>query len=198
VFLPSTETAPEPLYRAYSMASPPSSPQRLVIMVRRDPGGVVSPYLCDKLHQGQELTVRGPFGDFRLHESTRKVLFIAGGSGLAPIWSMLSTMRENAQDRVTTLYFSARSKRDLFFLDKFYALQSALPFRFIPVLSDPAAGEAWDGEPGGIATVLNRRLDSLEDHEAYLCGSAGMIDACVNVLKAKGLPDELIFFDKFL
>jgi Na+-transporting NADH:ubiquinone oxidoreductase subunit F len=202
VFLPGTESAPEPLYRAYSMASTPSTPQRLMLMVRRNPDGVVSPYLCDRLRQGEELAIRGPFGDFCLHDSTREVLFIAGGSGLAPIRSMLLTMAEKAREglpiRTATLYFSGRSRRDLFLMDELSALAGALKVRFIPCLSNPLPDEPWDGERGGMPAVLDRRLDRMDNHEAYLCGSAGMIDACVKVLLSKGLAEELIFFDKFL
>ncbi len=207
LFLPGTETAPEPLYRAYSMASSPSSPGRLVLWVRRDPGGVVSPYICDSLKVGEELAIRGPFGDFRLHESPRETLFVAGGSGLAPIRSMLLEMAEKTTQaasgqapvsRRTTLYFSGRSRRDLFLMEELRALEGALPFHYVPVLSNPLPGEPWEGEKGGIPSVLNRRLDTLHNHEAYLCGSAGMIDACVKVLQAKGLPEDHIFFDKFL
>jgi Na+-transporting NADH:ubiquinone oxidoreductase subunit F len=202
IFLPGTESTPEPQYRAYSMASPPSSPERLVFMVRREPGGIVSPYLCDSLHRGQELAIRGPFGDFRLHDSGREVLFIAGGSGLAPFRSMLLTMAERAQNgrppRKATLFFSGRTRKDLFLLEELSALEGSLPFRFVPLLSNPSPGERWDGERGGMPAVLDRRLDRVDNLEAYLCGSAGMVDACMKVLLAKRLPEEHIFFDKFL
>ncbi len=201
LFLPGTESAPEPQYRAYSMASSPSSPRQLTLMVRRNPDGVVSPYVCDRLRAGDELAIRGPFGDFCLHDGAREALFIAGGSGLAPIRSMLLSMAEKARQgaplRAATLYFSGRSRRDLFLLEELAALQSVLRFRFIPVLTNPLPDEPWEGERGGMPAVLNRRLDRLDDHEAYLCGSTGMIDACLRVLQAKGLPGELVFFDKF-
>ena len=125
--------------------------------------------------------------------------------------SMLLEMAEKAESaapharpasavpRGATLYFSARSKRDIFNAEELRALEGRLPgFRFIPALSNPLPGDAWDGERGGITAVLNRRLGPLDNHEAYLCGSAGMIDAAVRVLRLKGLAEELIFFDKFL
>jgi Na+-transporting NADH:ubiquinone oxidoreductase subunit F len=137
-----------------------------------------------------------------MHESHREILFVAGGSGLAPLMSMLLEMAEKAESAAphgATLYFSARSKRDIFNAEELRALEGRLPgFRFIPALSNPLPGDAWDGERGGITAVLNRRLGPLDNHEAYLCGSAGMIDAAVRVLRLKGLAEELIFFDKFL
>ena len=78
-------------------------------------------------------------------------------------------------------------------------MERRLPgFRFVPALSNPLPGEPWEGEKGGITAVLARRLGTLDRHEAYLCGSAGMIDASIRVLRSRGLPEELIFFDKFL
>jgi len=206
LFLPGTESAPEPKYRAYSMASSPSSARRLTLIVRREPEGVVSPYVFDRLRQGEELAIRGPFGDFRIHESRREILFIAGGTGLAPIRSMLLEMAEKVRDgaqparppRKATLYFSARAKKDLFFMDELHSLEQVLPLRVVPALSDPEPDDSWDGETGGITAVLDRTLDKLERHEAYLCGSAGMIDASIKVLTSKGMSEERVFFDKFV
>ena len=199
VFLPGTESSVEPRYRAYSMASPPSAKPLLTFFVKREPKGVVSPYLCDQLRPGDTLAIRGPFGDFRLQASEREILLIAGGSGLAPIRSMLLEMAQTPPARTTTLYFSARARRDLFAVEEMQSFQSTLPgFRFIPALSNPLPGDRWDGEKGGITAVLDRKLALLDNHEAYLCGSAGMIDASLRVLKTKGLPAELAFFDKFL
>jgi len=190
------------------MASPPAAAlpgglPTITLFVRREPGGVISPYLCDRLRPGDSLTIRGPFGDFRLHESDREVVFVAGGSGLAPLRSMLLFLAgavATAQVlRRATLYFAARSRRDLFLIEEMRGLEGAHPgFRFVPTLSNPLPGESWDGERGGITAVLNRRLVGLAKHDAYLCGSAGMIDAAVRVLQSKGCPAERIFFDKFL
>ena len=199
VFIQGTEASLEPSYRAYSIASPPSSNGLLTLIVRREPGGTVSPWLCDRLRAGDTLAIRGPFGDFHLHESSREILFIAGGSGMAPIRSLLLSMAEGGINRKAVYYFSVRSARDLFMVEEMRRLERELPdFRFVTALSNPAPGEPWDGERGGITSVLDRRLGSLDRHEAYLCGSAGMIDASIRVLRKKGLPEDLIFFDKFL
>ena len=77
-------------------------------------------------------------------------------------------------------------------------LREQLPgLTYVPALSEPAPDDEWDGETGLITEVLDRRFTTLDRHEAYLCGSPGMIDASIKVLKAKGMPEELIFFDKF-
>ncbi len=70
-------------------------------------------------------------------------------------------------------------------------------FKFLPALSAPEAGEPWDGETGLITDVVGRHVTSGENVDAYLCGSPGMIDASIKVLREKGVPEDRIFFDKF-
>jgi Na+-transporting NADH:ubiquinone oxidoreductase subunit F len=77
-------------------------------------------------------------------------------------------------------------------------MESELPdFRFVPVVWKPAENEKWEGERGLVTEVLERELPDAGDAEAYLCGAPGMIDACVRVFRARGLPEERIYYDKF-
>ena len=196
--IPGTEHDAQPLYRAYSIASPPSSSGRLTLVFGRILGGVCSSYVFDRLRSDDVVTVNGPFGEFSLRDSERDILFIAAGSGMAPLRGMLMDMAEKHLTRAITYYFAARTAQDLFYVDEMRALERDLPrFRFVPVLSNPRPRDGWNGEKGGIASALNRLLPSLFHHEAYLCGSPGMIDACIGVLRAKWLHDELVFYDKF-
>jgi Na+-transporting NADH:ubiquinone oxidoreductase subunit F len=152
----------------------------------------------DRLQTGERVTINGPFGSFHLRESARKVIFIAGGSGIAPIRAMLADMAEKRVPRTATFFYSAHAAADLVYREDMHAVERRLPgFRFIPVLSRPAPAERWEGEKGGLPAALTRLLPVMHDHEAYLCGGPGLIDASINALKAKGLRDELIFFDKF-
>jgi len=195
---PGSEDDPRPLYRAYSMASPPSSSSRLSLLFARVPGGECTSYVFDRLRTGEKVTVNGPFGFFHLRESTRQIVFIAGGSGIAPIRAMLMDMAEKSVPRRAVFFYSAHTRADLVYTEDIRALKSRLPgFQFIPVLSRPAPADRSEGETGGLPSALSRLLPSLDDHEAYLCGGPGLIDASINALKAKGLRDELIFFDKF-
>jgi Na+-transporting NADH:ubiquinone oxidoreductase subunit F len=196
--LPGTESAAQPVYRAYSVASAPSLPGLLTLVFGRVPGGLCSGYVFEKLQTGERVTVNGPFGDFVLRESGRDILLVAGGSGMAPIRSMLFDMAERGVARTATYFFAARTRGDLFYADEMRSLEKRMPgFRFVPVLSHPRPDEPWEGERGGIAAALARLLPPLTHHEAYLCGSPGMIDASIGALHARGLADERIFFDKF-
>ena len=196
--IPGTEQDAQPLFRAYSIASPPSSSGRLTLVFQKIPGGVCSSYVFERLRASDEVAVNGPFGEFYLRESERDIIFVAGGSGMAPLRGMLTDMAEKRITRAITCYFAARTAPDLFYLDEMRSLESELPhFRFVPVLSNPRPQDGWEGEKGGIASALNRLLPGLTRHEAYLCGSPGMIDASMGVLRAKGLSEDLIFYDKF-
>lgn len=99
---------------------------------------------------------------------------------------------------MATFFYSAHTAADLVYAEDMHEAERGLPgFRFVPVLSRPAPADRWEGEKGGLPAALTRLLPDLNDHEAYLCGGPGLIDASINALKARGMKDELIFFDKF-
>ncbi len=196
--LPGTEHDPQPVYRAYSMASPPSCRSRLTLLMARVPGGACTTYVFDRLRTGQRVTVNGPFGEFTLRESTRRILFIASGSGIAPIRGLLHDMAEKRIARPAAFLYSARTAADLVYHEEMQAMGRRLPgFTYVPILTHPRGDEPWDGERGGLPAALARLLPTLTDHEAYLCGGPGMVDASLNALRSKGVREELIFFDKF-
>jgi len=196
--VPEYELTDEPVYRAYSLSSSPSDKGRIQMEIRLVPGGICTTYVFEHLKEGDEVTVNGPYGDFHLRDTQRDIVFVAGGSGMAPIKSILLNMRENGNGRTADYFFGARAVKDLFLVDEMKQFEQDLPaFTFIPALSEPDPEDNWQGETGLITEVLDRRMGDLSEHEAYLCGSPLMIDACVEVLKRKGMPDELIYYDKF-
>ncbi len=195
---PVYELTNEPVYRAYSISSSPSVTGQVEVEVRRVPNGICTTYVHDYLKEGEEMIFNGPYGDFYLRDTDRDVVCIAGGSGMAPIKSILLDMVEKGIDRKVRYFFGAVTKRDLFLVDEMKELENKLPdFQFIPALSAPLPEDDWDGQTGLITEVLDRHLESGENLEAYLCGSPGMIDACIKVLTNNGVPDELIYYDKF-
>ena len=196
--LPGTEGNEQPVYRAYSVASPPSCPRRLTLLMTLVEGGACTPYVFTRLREGDHVHVNGPLGGFSVREGSRELLFIAGGSGIAPVRSMLLDLAGRGVDRRATFFYSARTSADLIYRTEIEALGRAMEgFRFIPVLSHPLPQEAGPGEIGGLPAALARLLPRLDHHEAYLCGGHGLIDACIGALRSRGLGEELIFFDKF-
>lgn len=196
--VPEYELTDEPVYRAYSMASVPSDNKHIELEIRLVPNGICTTYVHNYLKEGDEVLLNGPYGDFFLRETERPMICIAGGSGMAPLKSILLDMAERGSERKVQYFFGARSKRDLFLIDEMKELEEKLPnFKFIPALSEPQEEDNWDGEVGLITDVVAKFVEDGSESEAYLCGSPGMIDACVKVLGDKGVPEERIFYDKF-
>ncbi|MDD3867109.1 MAG: FAD-binding oxidoreductase [Eubacteriales bacterium] len=186
------------VFRAYSIASVPSEQTAIDLIVRRVPEGLCTTYVHDVLKEGEQATVSGPYGDFYLRGNHSQLIMIAGGSGLAPIQSIILDVLERGLDLDMHFFFGAVTRRDLYYLDEFAELdQKHANFHFYPALSAPAPEDDWQGEVGLITEVVDRHVADGEDKEAYLCGSPGMINACLNVLGKKGISEDLIFYDKF-
>lgn len=188
--------------RSYSFARAPSeaAPDEATFYVRHVPGGEFTDWLHGEDRSGKRVTVGGPYGQFWLRESDRPVILIAGGSGLAPIRAILKEACKLNCQRKMVFMFGARTQKDLYCIEDIGEISGELKerFRFVPVLSSEPAGSDWDG-PRGMVTefIYNQDID-LATCEAYLCGPPPMIDAAISVLKAAGVADDRIFFDKFL
>ena len=185
--------------RAYSVSSPPSDHEHIELIVRLVPNGICTTWVFEHLKERQEVTLSGPYGDFHLSDSDAPIIFIAGGSGMAPIWSILRDMIDKGiTNRKASYFFGALTQRDLFYVDELNQLAREHDwFEFVPALSNEPEDSDWQGERGLITDVVGRHFPDTTRHEAYLCGSPGMIDACLKVLGTGGMPDSNIFYDKF-
>ncbi len=194
VLVPGTEE-----WRSYSMANPPSQNDTIEIMVKLMSGGLFSDYVNRSLAPGARLTLQGPYGNFYLRNTNREAVFIAGGSGMAPILSLLRDMAEKRNSRPVTYFYGARAQRDLFLVEELQALEQKLPqFRFVPALSESNPDEEWTGEVGLVTDVVKRFAADCADLEAYLCGPTAMIDVAIADLVWLGMPEDHIFYDKFI
>ena len=178
-------------HRSFSMAG--TSPGALEFMIKAYPGGRFSGLLADgSVKPGDRLDVTGPYGVFTLRPSSpRRLLFIGGGAGMAPILSLLRSLRETGSDRAATYYYGARTEADLFHLDEL----TALPCGFVAALSEDANG--WKGESGLITDVVDRLEADVAEVDAYVCGPPPMVEAAIALLEAKGVPEAHIYYDKF-
>ena len=189
---------PEPVYRAYSVASDPQDNQAIELIVRLVPNGICTTWVFEFMAEGDPVKLNGPYGDFYIRNDDKEMIFIAGGSGMAPFCSILPELKRQGDTRPIQYFFGAVSRRDLFYVDKMKTYEDTLPdFKFIPALSKPEENDQWDGETGLITEVVGNHYRDCSDKQAYLCGSPGMIDACLKVLDERGLKEENIFFDKF-
>jgi propane monooxygenase reductase subunit len=176
-------------HRSFSMANTDSG--SLEFMIKRYPGGRFSG-LLDELAPGDELEVTGPYGVFTLRPSSpRRLLFIGGGAGMAPILSLLRSLRETGSERPRAYYYGARTEADLFHLQELAELGCG----FVPACSESSNG--WAGERGLITDVVSRLEGDIADVDAYVCGPPPMVEAAIALLEAKGVPESHIYYDKF-
>jgi propane monooxygenase reductase component len=173
--------------RSFSMANVPGD-GRIELIVKHYPGGRFSSLLDGAITPGDELRFTGPYGAFHLRRSRRPVLMVAGGSGMAPILSLLRTLAAEGCDRKVRFFYGARTEQDLFYVDLIQELGARLPdFEFVPVIGfvhEPACQVIEAGE--------------MDDPEIYMCGPPPMIDAMIEqATEAHGIDESQIFHDKF-
>lgn len=194
----------ESVQRAYSMSSKPADNGIVELLVRLVPGGIATTYVHKFLKEGDRVDLVGPFGDFHVRDTPAAMVCVAGGSGMAPFKSMFYDMKTRGTfpEKDIWYFFGARTTRDMFYMDELRALEAEWPrFHFVPALSEPKPEENWQGETGLITDVLDRvireRVGKDKGMEGYLCGSPGMINACVNVMTRNGIAADKIYYDKF-
>jgi propane monooxygenase reductase component len=188
-------------HRSFSMANTPATAHELEFMIKIYPDGHFSGLLdSGEIKVGDELELTGPYGVFTLRAtSTRRMLFIGGGAGMAPILSLLRSLEESGNGRPAVYYYGARRPEDLFHVEELEGLmESLLDFRFVPALSETEAAEdGWTGETGLITDVVDRLEGDVSEVEAYVCGPPPMVEAAMALLERKGVPESQIHFDKF-
>ena len=189
--------------RAYSMANPPSRGDALSFIIKVYPDGAFSGRLANgELREGDSIGVNGPFGmSFRDESHTGPMLLVGGGSGMAPLWSILNDLVESGNQKPVRFYYGVRGKRDLFYLDEIAALSRKLDdFRFVPALSEPDPGDSWEGDTGLIHEVVARDYAEVprdRGYEAYACGPPPMVEAVLPVFQRIGIDADHIHLDKF-
>ncbi|MEQ1715432.1 MAG: FAD-binding oxidoreductase [Hyphomicrobium sp.] len=188
--------------RAYSMANAPGEPRRLQFIIKKYPDGAFSALLDGALTPGTAISAKGPYGGCFRREGRSGVMILAGGgSGMSPLWSILTDLVQSGESRPVRFFYGARTEADLFMRDEIAALGAKLSdFKFIPALSDAAGDAHWTGERGFVHEVVARTLRAEAfsgDMDAYSCGPPPMIDAVLPVLQAAGVEPTHIYFDKF-
>ena len=192
--IPGTDTD-----RTYSIANPPTQTRLLEFHIRRTPGGVATDgWIFRSLAVGDPVAVSGPYGRFVLRVGDdRPAVLVAGGTGLAPIKSMIRHALENdAYDGHLTLYQGARTQEWLYDVEEFQRLEKEHPGRFSyrPCLSEETA----EGFGNGLVTqVIEAENESLRGYAGYLCGPPPMVDAALKTLMGKRLFPRDIYREDF-
>jgi Na+-transporting NADH:ubiquinone oxidoreductase subunit F len=212
--------------RAYSMASYPAEGREIMLNVRIatppwdraknawmdvNPG-VASSYIFSR-KQGDKVTISGPYGEFFIKETEAEMLYVGGGAGMAPMRSHLYHLfRTLKTGRKVSYWYGGRSKRELFYIDHFKALEKDFPnFKFYMVLSEPLEEDNWnvkkdtDSEGDGFTGFVHQAVidqylskhDAPEEIEFYFCGPPMMNQAVLKMCDDWGVPDENVSFDDF-
>ncbi|MFH1090551.1 MAG: 2Fe-2S iron-sulfur cluster binding domain-containing protein, partial [Pseudomonadota bacterium] len=181
--VPKFKLTKQPEYRAFSIASPKEDRHRVRLMVTRTPDGVVAIYVHDHLKEGEEMVMRGPYGDFYYRDSDRDLLLIATGSGLTPIRAILHHLETERIARKTTLFFGGRRPDELIDYEPIKELEKKLShFRYVPVLSRTTGQDHWEGEKGRVTDLIARHIQDNPSIDAYICGNPNMVDSCRELL----------------
>jgi propane monooxygenase reductase subunit len=186
-------------HRSFSMAAPQTADGRLEFIIKRYPGGQFSALLEGALAPGDKLDVTGPYGTFTLKASSeRRLVFAAGGAGMAPMLALLRQMADSGSEREVTFYYGARTASGLISLGDLEQLRQQLPqLTFVPCLSE-SWPQDWDpATTGFVHDVVAAHEDALASCDIYLCGPPPMIDAALALLESRGVPQEQIHYDKF-
>ena len=185
--------------RPYSIASAPNWSGELEFFIRLQAEGRFSEFLRTEAAVGGRLDVAGPEGYFTLRaESLRPRWFVGGGTGLAPLLSMLRRMAEFQEPHPVRLYFGVTRQGELFALDELARLAQELPqLRTTLCVWHPEPG--WEGFRGTAAEALRLDLEqSSVNPDIYLCGPPRLVDAVTAAARATGLSGEHVYSERFL
>lgn len=181
--------------RDYSMANRPDEP--ILEFHIRNLGRGASAFAVTRLKTGDSVRIEGPFGTSHLREAHRgPILAVAGGSGLAPVKSIVETALRRGAAQPIHVYFGARAERDLYLIDHFEGLAARHPnLRFVPVLSEPSGPTAR--RTGHVGDAAADDLSDLDGFKAYLAGPPVMVEAATRRLAGQGLRRSDIHADAF-
>lgn len=189
VGIPGTE-----LTRSYSFSSAPGATQSSFV-VRNVPNGRMSHFLASDARAGQKMSFTGPYGSFYLREVTRPVLFLAGGTGIAPFLSMLDVLAAAGSAQPIRMVFGVTNDVDLVALQQLDAIKAGLPqfdYRTCVV-----AAESNHPRKGYVTQHVEPEWLNGGDADVYLCGPVAMVEAVRNWLKETGITPASFHYEKF-
>ena len=190
--------------RAYSIANAPDQEGPLELHIRHLPGGLFTDFvfgaISPALKEKDILRFEGPLGSFFLREDSKKpIIFVAAGTGFAPIKSIIEQMQAKKIKRPIELYWGGRRPSDLYLHDLCIAWEKEIPhFKYIPVISDGLAEDNWRGRTGFVHQAAMADHPNMKDFQVYACGAPVMVNAAREDFSSKcHLPEEEFFADSF-
>lgn len=186
-------------HRSFSLANAPSDDELLQLQIRLVPGGSYTGHVFEAMKEKDLLRFRGPLGTFFLRdEPALPAILVAGGTGFAPMKSILEQLFASGERRNVHLYWGVRSLRDLYAADLARSWEQRYDFfRFTPVLSDPQPEDGWTGRTGWVHEAVITDHPDLSGMEVYASGPPPMIDALKAACLAHGLAANHLYYDSF-
>jgi len=183
-----------PETRSYSFSSMPRDGV-VQFLVRNIPGGLMSSYLAERAKAGDSVTIAGPMGSFYLRDVTRPVLFLAGGTGLAPFLAMLEELERTTPTQPIHMVYAVTNDADLVEVSTLEAFAASIPgFTFTMVV---AAADSAHPQKGYVTHHLPDAALNGGDVDVYLCGPPPMVDAVRAYLKDKHIVPTCFYYEKF-
>jgi len=186
--------------RSFSMANAPHADELVELHIRHVAGGNFTDHVFGKMKERDILRLEGPLGSFFLREDSAKpVVFVASGTGFAPIKSILESAFYKKIGRPMVLYWGARRPKDLYLnaLPEKWAREHA-NFRYVPVISEARAEDAWSGRGGFVHRAVMEDLPDLSGHQVYACGVPIMVDSArKDFIEKCALPEDEFYADSF-
>ncbi len=182
------------LTRSYSFSSAPGS-ARTAFVVRNVPNGRMSAYLTDAAQPGQRISFSGPYGSFYLRPVTRPVLFLAGGTGIAPFLSMLDVLTASGSTQPVRMVYGVTQDIDLVALSKLDTARLSVPgFTYRTCVADAASDHA---RKGYVTAHVDPEWLNGGDVDIYLCGPVAMVEAVRDWLQQAGITPAGFYYEKF-
>lgn len=181
--------------RAYSIASPPHEEGVVEICLQHVDGGAASTFFW-QLKAGSQVTLSGPHGNFVLKQPlTYEPIFMATGTGVAPLRSMIHHLFHLQVTQPVRLFFGCRYEHTTLFEAEFRTLASLRHnFHYIPIVSRP---KEWQGEVGHVQEVFRKQITDFTNKEIYICGWLEVVKAVAHDLRAYGVPPEQIHYEEW-
>ncbi|MDD4911572.1 MAG: CDP-6-deoxy-delta-3,4-glucoseen reductase [Sideroxydans sp.] len=181
--------------RAFSLANAPHDDALLELHVRNIAGGTFTHHVFNTMKERDIMRIKGPLGTFFLREdSERPIVFVASGTGIAPVKAIIEHAIQIGFKREMHLYWGVRKASDLYMLDKIEGWGTQHGIKFTPVVSD----EQWAGRSGFVHQAVLEDFSDLSDYAVYACGAPVVVEAAHRDFTAqRGLPNEAFFSDAF-
>lgn len=180
----------------FSMANPPST-NELEFHIKTLDGGEVSDYVKNTLEVGETIKVKGPFGNAYLRDSHKgPIIAVAGGTGLAPILSIIQSSQDIKMKQPIQVYYGAQSEKDLYFVKQFEEMiQNNKNLSFFPVVMEPSKRKEL--RSGLVTDAVIENIKNFDGYKAYLAGPPKMVEAAEKILFSNGIRKVDVHSDAF-